>query len=334
MRLVPRAPRHHGRLLAAPRPAGRCLAQLLPTLLAHAPRQPGSAVRRRPPAVAGASPQPVQQHRVRVQPRPAQRLEHPEQQPRRPRPVRTARAEAGAAGDHRAPQHALAGVVLHRDPRIPHEPLQPLPVPQQRPQHPALRVHTGPLGPVPTELPAQPLPGLLQRLPLLQRPPEQLLHRLFQLLLTSPELRALRLQPLLPDFLPPPVQMKHLAEALDPLLRPGLQLRMPRARPHPVAPHMDPAVHGHDLQLRMLPDERLVGAVAVAHQVHHRLPAQMLQQLRGRACTAAGQDPHQRRVRGQADPQPGLGLLPRPIFLFGLRHLIEVDSHSHVLSSR
>ena len=24
----------------------------------------------------------------------------------------------------------------------------------------------------------------------------------------------------------------------------------------------------------------------------------------------------------------------RPIFLFGLRHLIEVDSHSHVLSSR
>ena len=26
--------------------------------------------------------------------------------------------------------------------------------------------------------------------------------------------------------------------------------------------------------------------------------------------------------------------IDRPIFLFGLRHLIEVDSHSHVLSSR
>ena len=248
-------------------------------------------------------------------PAPAQRLEHPEQQPRRPRPVRTARAEAGAARDHRAPQHALAGVVVHRNPRVPHEPLQPLPVPQQRPQHLPLRVHAGPLGPVPAGLPAQPLPSLQQPLPLLQRPAEQLLHRLFQLLLTSPELRALRfqLQPLLPDFQPLLVAMKHAAEALDPRLRPSLQLRMPRTRPHPVAPHMHPAVHGYHLKLRMLLDERLVGAVAIAQQVHHRLAAQMPQQLRGRRRAAAGQDPHQRRVRGQADPQPVPGLLPAPL---------------------
>ena len=33
-------------------------------------------------------------------------------------------------------------------------------------------------------------------------------------------------------------------------------------------------------------------------------------------------------------PSREAGPIGRPIFLFGLRHLIEVDSHSHVLSSR
>ena len=157
-------------------PAGRRLAEFLLALLAHAPRQPGVQVLRGLAAAAGAGREPVQHHGVRVQSRHAQGLEHPEQQPGRPRSVRPARAEAGIAGDDGAAQGALRGVVLQRNPRVRHEPPQPLLVLQQRRQGLPLRVHTGQLATLPTARAGQPGPIRAPLPALFARAPEQLVH--------------------------------------------------------------------------------------------------------------------------------------------------------------